>query len=190
MQPKAFIRIGPKGIARAREFQELLAGFKSSMGENYTGLSVPDRFFKGHIGEQAVTRWAEENDLDCISLSKNDDKTDLGDHEWPATGTISNVKNSWSQRPTDLLVPTAQAKKHMSDWDVLIAASSRWEGKDSILVTLYGVIPFQQFLRQCTRKMLLCDTLAFNHAGLPFSMAAFGQYLHMSTETPHGVSLG
>lgn len=150
-------------------------------GDNYTELVVPDRWLTGTIGELAVRKWAEQENLMYFETSNTEGKPDLQDFVFEFQNGHRmriNVKNSMIPNARFLMQPEKQALKHRNQ-DVYIGASGEYKDNDKGLVSgavvrLWGYISRDQFMDQAERTERRCRTLELPLAGLhPMEKLAF-----------------
>lgn len=141
-------------------------------GPNYTGLEKADRFYVGRLGELAVLKWADREDL-MVEETVNDlgipDEQDFLFHFKDGRVARVNAKNSLHPGARYLMQPKAQADRHEQDIYIGCTGENDTEG-DRVLIQLHGAITYKQFIAEAELVQRDILTLQFPLSKLPHSM--------------------
>lgn len=163
------VRLTEQMVVRARQYQRKVSETATLRGtENYTGLSVQDRYFHGHLGELAVVKLLGWHGKRYAYKPAADGQPDGGDVTVFVADRGLQVDIKTATRPTHrcLMIPEAQfAKRHR---DLYLGArldleSMRCEvhgtATRSIMEKALRVEPPKLNVKIVTRMTMLSDLL-------------------------------
>lgn len=165
------VRLDVDETDEARSYADTV--MRRVVGPNYTHLEQADRFYVGRLGEIAVRKWAERENLlyhETVNDEGVPDEQDFLLHFTDGRLCRANVKNSMHPRASYLMQPMAQADRH--EQDVYIGATGEHDGHNAeeAVVRLWGAITRAQFMARAQRVDRKIPTLQFPLAELPYKM--------------------
>jgi hypothetical protein len=171
-----WIQLSPDERQEAWDYSEKVLAIVETKGPNYTGLTSPDRFFAGRLGEIGLRKWSEERGLEFRETVRDDGESDLQDFLFlfrkDRTARV-NIKTTLHPNGIMLMHPVAQTCR-IEKQDLLIGATGEDNGEGQpAMVMLWGVVPVKQFLKDAETKTIRVETRLMPLSKLPYSMEQF-----------------
>lgn len=124
-------------VRAARQWADTIMATDTMLTPNYTGISTPDRFFIGYLGELAVAAFLQMND--CRHRHRVDTRGRSCDSEfvvWRRDGRPAKLEVKCASSPmhTRLMMPAAQRL----DGDVYVGCRLEHSSAEGAEVSVHG----------------------------------------------------